>query len=75
LIPTLRKRRKTTVALQIAASGIAVFTLVVLASQNATSIGFGTLEWQRTILKAQRERDYGESSQAIAKLHEAWRLA
>jgi len=75
LIPTLRKRRKTTVALQIAASGIAVFTLGVLASQNARSIGFGTLEWQRTILQAQRERDYGESPQAIAKLHEAWRLA
>lgn len=48
---------------------------MVLASQKAQSIGFGTLQWQRAILKSQQERDYGESPKGIAMLQEAWRLA
>lgn len=48
---------------------------MVLASRDAQSVGFGTLQWQKAILTSQQERDYGESPQAIAKLQEAWRLA
>jgi tetratricopeptide (TPR) repeat protein len=53
----------------------AVTALVFLALPKAWSVGFGTLNWQRAILKAQQERDYGESPRAIAKLQEAWGLA
>jgi tetratricopeptide (TPR) repeat protein len=58
-----------------AAACLSCLTLVVLLSSTAQGVSFGTIPWQHAILDAQRQRDYGESPQAVQQLDKAWALA
>lgn len=55
---------------------VAMVALLAISTDCARSVvDFGTGKWQRTIIKAQKEREWGDSRVADAKLQEAWQLA
>lgn len=55
---------------------VAMTALLAITIDCARSVvDFGTGKWQRTMIKAQKEREWGDRRVADAKLQEAWQLA